>query len=306
MSASENVRSDHTHAADASERMQCMEVWGGNRGTNKSFEMPGLRTWVYSQPYLGDKSGGDVYYVSSCASGRITRILLADVMGHGTLAADTARGLRDLMRENINMIRQTSLVQALNQQFSDVTRQGGFATALVGTFFEPRRSLAICCAGHPEPLVYRVAESQWTPLQRRRAENAGLVDMPLGITDEVNYLISETPLDQGDLVLGFSDALPEASDDRGKLLGCQGILNLVQRLDVSNPDQLIPDLLAAIAGLSPQNLAQDDLTIILLQVTGSRPRMKDNFLAPFRLFGKVTDQTEWIERPQGSDGAIGR
>ncbi len=296
MSASENVRSDDISAAEASERMQCMEVWGGNRGTNKSFEMPGLRTWVYSRPYSGDKSGGDVYYLSSCASGRITRILLADVMGHGTLAADTARGLRDLMRENINRIRQTSLVHALNRQFSDVARQGGFATALVGTFFAPQRSLAVCCAGHPEPLVYRAAESQWAPLQRRREKNAKLVDMPLGITDEVDYLISETPLDPGDLVLGFSDALPEAYDEQGKMLGFEGIVSLVQRLDVSNPDQLIPDLLTTIAGLSPDNLAQDDLTIILLQVTGSRPRMKDNFLAPLRLFGKVTDQTEWVDR----------
>ncbi len=296
MSASENVRSGGVPAAEESERMQCMEVWGGNRGTNKSFEMPGLRTWVYSRPYSEDKSGGDVYYVSSCASGRITRILLADVMGHGTLAADTARGLRDLMRENINRIRQTSLVHALNQQFSDVTRQGGFATALVGTFFAPRRSLALCNAGHPQPLVYHVAKAQWAPLLRRRAENAKLVDMPLGITDEVDYLISETQLDQGDLVLGFSDALPEASDERGKMLGSDGILALVQQLDVSNPDQLIPDLLAAIARLSPENLAQDDLTIILLQVTGSRPRMKDNLLAPFRLFGKATDQTQWVEQ----------
>jgi phosphoserine phosphatase RsbU/P len=296
MAASENVGSGGVRAVEESERMQCMEVWGGNRGTNKSFEMPGLRTWVYSRPYSEDTSGGDVYYVSSCASGRITRILLADVMGHGTLAADTARGLRDLMRENINRIRQTSLVHALNQQFSNVARQGGFATALVGTFFAPRRSLAICNAGHPLPLVYRVAEAQWAPLLRRPAENAKFVDMPLGISDEVDYLISETHLDQGDLVLGFSDALPEASDERGKMLGSDGILALVQQMEVSNPYQLIPDLLAAIARLSPNNLAQDDLTIILLQVTGSRPRMKDNLLAPFRLFGKVMDQTEWVEQ----------
>jgi hypothetical protein len=32
-----------------------------------------------------------VYYLSSCASGRITRILLADVSGHGELVAGTAK-----------------------------------------------------------------------------------------------------------------------------------------------------------------------------------------------------------------------
>jgi len=279
------------------ERMHCMEVWGGNRGTDKSFEMPGLKTWVFSRPYLEAKSGGDVYYVSSCASGRITRILLADVMGHGNLAAETARGLRDLMRQNINMIRQTSLVRALNLQFSEVARQGGFATALVGTFFAPRRSLALCNAGHPLPMVYRAAESQWTPLQRRRRPDAAkLVDIPLGILEEVDYLITETQLEQGDLVLGFSDALTESRDGDGELLGTQGILELVQQLDASHPDQLIPELLAAVAGQNPENLNHDDLTVILLQATNTRPTVKDSLLAPFRLLGKVDDQTQWVDR----------
>jgi serine phosphatase RsbU (regulator of sigma subunit) len=281
------------------ERMHCMEVWGGNRGTDKSFEMPGLKTWVFSRPYLEAKSGGDVYYVSSCASGRITRVLLADVMGHGSLAADTARGLRDLMRENINMIQQTSLVRALNQRFSNVARQGGFATALVGTFFAPQRSLAICNAGHPLPLVYRAAESQWLPLLPRRGDASTLVDMPLGILDEVEYLMTETRLDVGDLVLGFSDALTESRDREGKLLGGEGILRLVQQVDASKPEALIPSLLEAILREAPENredsenLSHDDLTVVLMQVTGTRSTIKDNLLAPFRLLGRVDEQTEF-------------
>ena len=35
----------------STERMQCMEVWGGNCEVNKAFEMPGLQTWVYSRPH---------------------------------------------------------------------------------------------------------------------------------------------------------------------------------------------------------------------------------------------------------------
>jgi phosphoserine phosphatase RsbU/P len=295
MSANRDAAIDGRSQANGPEpeRMHCMEVWGGNRGTDKSFEMPGLKTWVFSRPYFEAKSGGDVYYVSSCASGRITRILLADVMGHGSLAADTARGLRDLMRENINMIRQTSLVRALNQQFSDVARQGGFATALVGTFFAPRRTLALCNAGHPLPLLYRAAESQWAPLQRRQSDSAKLVDMPLGIVEEVEYLLTETRLDVGDLVLGFSDALSESQDREGKLLGGDGILRLVQQLDPSKPETLIPNLLKATLCEAPENLSHDDLTVVLLQVTGTRSTIKDNLMAPLRLLGKVAEQTEY-------------
>ena len=275
------------------ERMQCMEVWGGNRETDRGFEMPGLATWVYSRPHLQASSGGDVYYLSSCASGRITRFLLADVMGHGAGASDTARYLRDLMRKNINLVKQTRLVRSMNQQFSDAAERGGFATALVGTYFAPRRSLALCNAGHPYPMLYRAAKQEWSVIQRPEPASKALVDMPLGIIRETDYLMTETRLEHGDMLLVFSDAVPESYHRRGSLLGTAGALKLVQQLDASRPAELIPGLLALILKEDPDNLLQDDLTLMLLQARDTRPRLKDNLLAPFRLFGRATDATRW-------------
>ena len=103
--------------AATSDRMQCMEVWGGNSPVDRGFEVPGLDVWVYSRPYERAQRGGDVYYVSSCASGRITRLLLADVSGHGTAVASVATGLRDLMRQHVNLINQTRFVREMNRQF---------------------------------------------------------------------------------------------------------------------------------------------------------------------------------------------
>ena len=81
-----------------SERMHCMEVWGGNQATHQHFETAGLNVWIYSRPFRGATAGGDVYYLSACASGRITRMLLADVSGHGELVSNMAVSLRDLIR----------------------------------------------------------------------------------------------------------------------------------------------------------------------------------------------------------------
>ena len=96
-----------------------MEVWGGNQKADRHLEMPGLEAWIFSQPHLHAQGGGDVYYVSSCSSGRITRILLADVSGHGVDASKSAVGLRELMRRNINIIRQNRFVAEMNKQFSE-------------------------------------------------------------------------------------------------------------------------------------------------------------------------------------------
>ena len=95
----------------APERMTCMEIWGGNRAINKRFEAPGLDIYVHSAPYKESKTGGgDIYYVTSCASGRISRLLLADVSGHGADVSDIAITLRDLLRENVNKISQEKFV----------------------------------------------------------------------------------------------------------------------------------------------------------------------------------------------------
>src|SRR5437899_58220 len=95
--------------------MQCMEVWGGNQVVDSSVAMAGLDAWVYSRPYGQADGGGDVHYVSSCATGRITRLLVADVSGHGVAVCDVAAQLRTLMRRYVNYLDQTRFVRSMNE-----------------------------------------------------------------------------------------------------------------------------------------------------------------------------------------------
>ncbi len=174
-----------SYVAPPTERMQCMEVWGGNQKANRHLEMPGLEAWIFSEPHQRARGGGDVYYVSSCASGRITRLLLADVSGHGADASKSAIGLRELMRRNVNIIQQTKFVRAMNQQFAESEKDHRFATALVCSYFSPTGRLTLCNAGHPDPL-YLQRDGQWAALSQQTAtRRAG--DFPLGVIDDADY-----------------------------------------------------------------------------------------------------------------------
>src|SRR5947209_7028977 len=106
-----------SRAGNPPQLMQCMEVWGGSKTVDTGVAMAGLDAWVYSKPYGQSAEGGDVYYVSSCATGRITRLLVADVAGHGSAVCDVAASLRDLMRRYVNYLDQGRFVQSMNQQF---------------------------------------------------------------------------------------------------------------------------------------------------------------------------------------------
>src|SRR5438128_57239 len=105
-----NDTEEHAH------HMQCMEVWGGNHLVVINVVMAGLYAWVYSKPFGDAVGGGDVYYVSSCATGRITRLLLADVSGHGQTVSEIAGQLRTMMRQHVNRIDQAGFVRAMNRQ----------------------------------------------------------------------------------------------------------------------------------------------------------------------------------------------
>lgn len=270
--------------------MQCMEVWGGNQVVDTSVAMPGLDAWVYCHPH-GDAEagGGDVHYVSSCATGRVTRLLVADVSGHGAAVCDVAGSLRTLMRRYVNYIDQAEFVRSMNRQFGELSATC-FATAIVTTFFAPTNTLSLCNAGHPPPLLYRAKTRTWDYLElgagaADRPDGADPANMPLGVLTLTDYEQFNVTLEVGDLVLCYTDLLVECKDARGEYLGQQGLLDTIRTLDAAQPAALTRALLHAIASLHDNNLDGDDVTVLLFRPTGagSRPGLRAKLLAPARV-----------------------
>ncbi len=271
------------------QRMQCMEVWGGNLETDRVLEMPGLRVRLSSHAYGAAQGGGDVYYVSACASGRITRFLLADISGHGEEVSQTAIRLRDLMRKNVNVVKQRRLVEWMNEQFGDVAGDGHFATALVCTYFSPTRSLQWSNAGHPPPFLFTAADKSWRVLDRE-SRGSQAADIPLGINEQTRFNVSKIKLEPGDFVVCYSDAFIEAVDSNGRGLGVAGLLRILQDLDPA-PETLIDNVRSKLTAIHADNLSGDDATMAVLQCVPGRTTLKDNLLAALRVLRPVRDAT---------------
>lgn len=256
--------------------MSCMEVWGGNHAVDQGVIMPGLDLWVRSEPLPGHAQGGDVHYVSSCGTGRISRMVLADVSGHGETAGDLARNLRTLMRRFVNFVDQTRFVGALNQELSTAA-SGDFATSIAMTFFAPSRRLDLCNAGHPVPFIRRAKNGRWAPLSPDTAppasrEGEGPRNLPLGVLEPTEYCQFGLRLDVGDMVLAYTDALVESKGRDGAMLGEAGLLRIVQSLDGSRPEGFIAALLAALDDFRGEHSLEDDLTVMLLRHNGVAAR----------------------------------
>ncbi len=271
--------------------MQCMEVWGGNGEVDAGVMMAGLDAWIYSRPFGGEHAGGDVYLVSSCATGRITRLLIADVSGHGSDVAATGVKLRQLMRRYINHIDQERFMLALNGEFTRLSRAGGFATAFVSSFFAPTNQLSFCRAGHPPALIRRAKAKRWELLTDAVSDSASPTNIPLGILESGAYESADVRLSVGDLVLAYTDGLIETRDRTGSLLGAGNLLEMINDLNPDDPARLIPDLRQAVASWSgsPAFETDDDATMLLIRPNGLAPRVPiaKRVLAPFRVASGV-------------------
>ena len=255
----------------------CMEVWGGNSARRTAISTPGLDAWVRSEPYQQARAGGDVYYASMCGAGAIARYSLADVSGHGESIAGFATSLRHMMRKHINQLDQSRFARSLNEELTALSTEGRFATALLTTYFAPTDHLVVVNAGHPRPLWRRRSQAKWQLLTPESVGADALPDhlppgnLPLGIIEPTSYEQFAAPLDVGDLILIYSDALTEARSPGGKMLGEQGLLDLMETLDIADPATLADRLVDAIHAYRGGAASDDPLTVMVLHHNAGNP-----------------------------------
>ncbi len=270
-------------------RKNCMEVTGGRLSYDVQYEMPGLTMQIFSrQSTHGISGGGEIHYVSSCASGRITRMLLADICGSEDVFRRFSCEMRSGLMKNINSIWQNRVIRDMGKQFREFALQGGFATASVATFFAPTRSFVMCNIGNPPPLIYRSSRRQWevTHGELDSVESDGEIE---GVFGENEYRHINTKLDVGDLFVIYGNGFAQSSFPGGDVVGHSRLLSALQDAPNTEPEARFSHLVNLIQSSNP---ADEDSTIMLCRVTDSAVSLRDNLLAPLRLFRRPQDNTK--------------
>jgi serine phosphatase RsbU (regulator of sigma subunit) len=246
-------------------QLACMEVWGGNAFIDSPLVLPGMTGWIYSRPLEPATFGGDVYYLSVCSAGLLSRIVLADVAGHGQVVGASAGQLRDLVRQNINTTDQSELMRGINEAFRSPKELGSqYATAAVLGYYSVTRELVYANAGHAPPLWYRASRGRWEWLLEQPSNEGGIEGLPLGLIPGTRYRQTLVRLGAGDRLILYTDGLTESLDVAGNELGSVNLLQIVQRLPVDDCSALGEALLSTIESRSTELF--DDLTVLVLGV----------------------------------------
>lgn len=306
--------------------MQCMEIWGGNVAAARDVRLSGIDVHVFSRPLADDRpegepGGGDIHYLSSCATGRISRMFIADVSGHGGEVAAIASNLRRLMGKFSNYIDQRRFMESVNERFNELREAGErysglFATAVVATYFSPTDEVTLTTAGHPRPLLFDASTGSWATIagDADRAVSDRPANLPLGVLESVAFDQHRVRLGEGDAMLLYTDALIEIADPSGRQLGEGGLVRLLNRIGLpAEPGQLVARLQAELAdyaaggseSASREDAATftDDATVLIVRRNASKPKPSVGLAAAagWRL---VRNAAGSLLRRKGSSGPV--
>jgi sigma-B regulation protein RsbU (phosphoserine phosphatase) len=245
-------------------RLACLELRGGNRAAVYQAELPGLSAWISCRPLHPATRGGDLYYLSVCSQGSISRITIADVAGHGEDVSTLAEGLRDALRDHADHWDQSALIRQLNDSFLKVSVSGKYATAILLGHYVETGELLFTNAGHLPPLWYRAGLREWTFLQDATPYSKEIADLPLGLIPGTDYTQTAVQLEQDDLLLLYTDGINESCDESGEQLGLERLLEIAQGLPAGSASAAGEALVSAVAAFRGAGAASDDETVVAL------------------------------------------
>lgn len=246
------------------EGFTCGEVRGGNGVTHNLVELPGLRGVLYSRPCNG-AHGGDIHYLSMCGSGLMSRVCLADVAGHGETVSAIGRDIHDHLRRSVDVIDERKVLMRFNDRLN-AQHDRAMTTAVLATYYPPRRRLTVCYAGHPVGWLHRAGSRQWVSLQSETSQpkhRPAFIDIPLGVGFTPEFTRHRFTVAPGDRVLLITDGVLETASPEDHQFDRHGIENLLNA-GGGTCEEVADRLLAALRShANADELAHDDVTFFL-------------------------------------------
>lgn len=212
---------------------------------------PRVRFDAFYLPH--DMIGGDFYGIRRLDHD-LYAFLLADVMGHGQAAALHTMHLSSLWNRYCwNLQHPAQFARLLNRDLCRVVQDESFATGVCGIVNLAAKTVRIASAGGPPPVLVHPSGE---------AEVSGAQGLPFGMMEESRYEEYPFTVEPGDSLLLFTDGSYEICDAAGRMLGPEGLLDLLRSQGYPRERISIDDLERALLQFSNHIRRCDDMTLI--------------------------------------------
>ncbi len=248
-------------------KLVCAGIWGGIHNLDQDISAGAVDVSLYSSSCDGGK-GGDIYYFGVCKNAMITRLAIADVVGHGQEVSDVSQYVYDSLKGHMCDPDSGKILTRINRLASQRGLKA-MTTAAIVAYHGAKGEFSFSYAGHPPVLLKRASEKVWSECvlaNESNKEHGPAVNIPLAVTPETHYNQQVIPVSSGDRLLVYTDGLTEATSKAGELFGIERLSNVLN----ANADLPLSKLKAAVLQEVQQHsgngLTHDDVTLIIIEI----------------------------------------
>lgn len=207
----------------------------------------------YSFYRATNQVGGDYFDYIRIDENRIA-IIVADVVGHGIAAALLMAKVAAESRFALADSKDSAVaIDAINQNLSGLNVDR-FATALIGILDKQDHSFTYANAGHMPPVI------------RRRTGEVSIVDgesgLPVGVLEEAEYESTRLDLEQGDVLVLFTDGINESMNEANEILGMPRLLEEIERSQTKTPSAVGREICQITNRHMGSNPPYDDMCLV--------------------------------------------
>ena len=258
----------HKEGCESNCRLECSGLWGGIRNRNLDVTAGKVITSIYSLACDGGK-GGDIYYFGVCRDDRITRLAIADVVGHGQAVTEVSQFVYDSLKTHMCDLDSRNILRSVNEL---VGARGleAMTTAAVVAYDSEEGEASVSYAGHPPVLYRRTNDKEWsfaTPSHEDVQSDGALVNVPLAIASDALYGNLAIPMASGDRLFVYTDGVTEACTPQGDLFGHERLKGILDAHKDAPLSELKSSVVQALHQHTQTGLGHDDVTLIALEIS---------------------------------------
>ncbi len=221
-------------------------------------ERPRVEIAGFNRPC--EETGGDYFDYIPMPERRLG-VVIGDVSGHGIGAALFMATARALLRAfTYKMADPAAVLGEVNLFLERDMPPGSFMTLFFGEVNTKTGAFRYASAGHNPVILFRKDTGTFDSLEK--------TGPGLGLIEGVGYSIRETqPLAPGDILLLYTDGLPEAMSPDKELYGEERMRTLLAGLQERSPAEIVQQFIRAVTEWTRTEVFEDDLTLVVVKGT---------------------------------------
>jgi len=244
-------------------RLVCSEIWGGIKDQNLDVASASLKASLFSSACKGGK-GGDIYYLSVCGKDNITRLAIADVVGHGESVSTVSQWLYASLKAHMNEPGEAVVLKDLNRLVSG-RGLSAMTTIVLAGVYRAQRTIYFVYAGHPPVFIFKKGDLIWRKVTPRISGD-GLFNLPLGIDADIDYSAQKVSVSPGDRLFLYSDGVLESKDEKGVFFGEKNLSVVLEEAKEKDASGIKSAVINRLREYTDDTLDHDDITLMAVEI----------------------------------------